>query len=98
MTVTQTNNSTNSAALFGIHQGWARLYTGNCATWTAGTQNAGGTGRVVHGADARHVLHRDQVRPEVDRGHEGSDARDMTYTFTTSLGGNTGASVTLRPS
>ena len=44
VTVTQTNNSTNGAALFGIHQGWARIYTGNCASFTAGTQNAGLTG------------------------------------------------------
>src|SRR5262249_22599490 len=44
VTVTQSNNSSNGAALFQIAQGWDRIYTGNCASWTAGTQNAGLTG------------------------------------------------------
>ena len=37
VTVTQTNNSTNNAALFRIHQGWARLYTRRLRSWTGGT-------------------------------------------------------------
>src|SRR5262245_37162001 len=44
VTVQQSNTSSNNAALFGIHQGWQRLYTGTCSSWTQGTQTNNGTG------------------------------------------------------
>jgi hypothetical protein len=42
VTVTQTH--TGTAPLFLIHQDWQRVYTGNCASYTTGTQVAGGAG------------------------------------------------------
>ena len=44
VTVSQTNTSTNNMAKFLIHQGWARVYTGNCASYKSGTEIAGGSG------------------------------------------------------
>src|SRR5262249_5519021 len=44
VTVTQSNNSTNNAALFHIHQNWQRIYTGDCSSFATGMQINGGSG------------------------------------------------------
>ena len=98
VTVTQTNTSTNNAALFGIHQGWARIYTGNCASWKAGTEIAGGTGASFTVPTPGTYFIGIKYDPKTLAGTKVPVPATVTYTFTTSLGGTTGASVLLRPS
>jgi hypothetical protein len=98
VTVTQANNSTNNAALFGIHQGWARIYTGNCASWTAGTEINNGSGARFTVPTPGTYFIGIKYDPKTLVGTRVPVPATITYTFTTSLGGNSGASVKLRPS
>jgi hypothetical protein len=98
VTVTQSNTSTNNAALFSVAQGWDRLYTGNCSSWTAGTiigvHNSGASftvptpGTYIIGIkyDVKSIAGTNVPVPAT-----------ITYNFVTSLGGSTGASVVLAP-
>jgi hypothetical protein len=94
VTVTQTNNSTNNAALFDLN-GRARLWSGDCSSKSNGTATGGGSGASftvpVPGAYIIGMKYRTKplakTAPPVPA--------DITYSFSTSLGGNTGATVLL---
>jgi hypothetical protein len=96
VTTSQTNTSTNNSALFKIHQDWQRLYTGNCSSWTTGTQIAGGTGAsFTVPTPGTYVI---GIKYDVKSlsGTTPPVPADITFNFATSLGGNTGASVLLK--
>ncbi len=97
VTVTQTNNSSNNAALFGIHQGWQRLYAGDCSSWTQGTQINSGTGASFTVPSPGTYVIGIKYDPKSIAGTGVPVPATITYTFTTSLGGSTGASVLLQP-
>ena len=69
VTVTQSNNSTNNAAPFLIHQGWARVVHRQLRLVHLRDGDRRRRGRDVHDRDAGLVHHRHQVRPEVARRH-----------------------------
>jgi hypothetical protein len=97
VTVTQSNNSSNGAALIGIHQDWQRLYTGDCSSFITGTQINNGTGaRFTVPTPGTYIIGI-KYDPKTLAGTKVPVPATITYTFTTSLGGNTGASVELRP-
>ena len=96
VTVSQTNTSTNNAALFQIHQDWVRLYTGNCSSWTTGTQTNGGTGASFTVPTPGNYVIGIKWDPKSIVGTNGPVPADITYNFTTSLGASTDASVLLK--
>jgi len=97
ITVSQSNNSTNNAALFQIHQGWIRLYQGDCSSWTQGTQNAAGTGGTFAVTPGQSYIIGIKYNPKSIVGTPVPVPSTITYTFTTSLGATTDAKVVLRP-
>jgi hypothetical protein len=97
VTVTQTNTSTNNAALFQIHQGWARIYTGNCASWKAGTEINGGSGASFTVPTPGTYIIGIKYDPKSLAGTKVPVPPTVTYSFATSLGGTTGATVLLQP-
>jgi hypothetical protein len=98
VTVSQANSSSNNAALFQIHQGWARIYTGDCASWKAGTQNAGLTGASFTVPAPGTYFIGIKYDPKSLAGTPVPVPATITYDFSTSLGGSTGASVLLKKS
>jgi len=97
VTVTQSNNSTNNAAPFLIHQNWQRIYTGNCASYKTGTQIAGGSGASFTVATPGTYIIGIKYDPKSLAGTKVPVPATVKYTFSTSLGGTTGASVLLGP-
>jgi hypothetical protein len=97
VTVTQSNNSTNNAALFQIHQGWIRLYTGDCSSYTTGTQNAGGTGGSFTVPTPGNYIIGIKYSPKSIAGTPVPVPPTITYTFTSSLGPSTSAKLLLQP-
>jgi len=97
VTVTQTNNSTNSAASFPIHQGWARIYTGDCNGYQTGTEIGGGSGASFTVPTPGTYFIGIKYDPKGIAGTKIPVPATVKYTFTTSLGGTTGASVLLGP-
>jgi hypothetical protein len=96
VTVSQSNTSTNNSPLFEIHQGWIRLYTGDCSSWVAGTPNASNTGgSFTVPTPGNYVI---GVKYDVKSlaGTTPPVPANITFNFTTSLGGQTGASVLLK--
>jgi hypothetical protein len=96
VTVSQTNTSTNNSPLFKIHQGWIRLYAGDCSSWTTGTPNAGNTGgSFTVPTPGTWVI---GIKYDVKSlaGTTPPVPADISFDFTTSLGGTTGASVLLK--
>jgi len=96
VTVSQTNTSTNNAALFTVHQGWARLYQGDCSSYTTGTVIAGGTGASFTVPTPGSYIIGVKYQTKSIAGTTAPVPADITYNFTTSLGGSTGASVLLK--
>jgi hypothetical protein len=47
VTISQSNTSTNNAVPFLIHQNWARIYTGDCGSWSTGTPTSAGASFTV---------------------------------------------------
>ncbi len=96
VTVSQTNTSTNNAALFTVHQGWDRLYKGDCSSYKTGTEIAGGSGAsfTVAAPGTYHIGIKYSTKSIA--GTTAPVPADITYNFSTSLGGNTGASVLLK--
>jgi hypothetical protein len=97
VTVTQTNTSANNAALFQIHQGWARIYTGNCASWKAGTEINGKSGASFTVPTPGTYIIGIKYDPKSLAGTKVPVPPTVTYSFNTSLGGSTGATVLLQP-
>jgi hypothetical protein len=98
VTTSQTNTSTNNSALFKIHQDWQRLYTGNCSSWTTGTQIAGGTAASFTVATPGTYVIGIKYDVKSLAGTTPPVPANITFDFSTSLGGNTGASVLLKKS
>jgi hypothetical protein len=96
VTVSQTNTSTNNAALFTIHQGWARVYTADCSSYITGTEIAGGSGATFTIATPGTYILGIKYSAKSIAGTTAPVPANITYNFTTSVGGNTGASVLLR--
>jgi hypothetical protein len=96
VTVSQSNTSTNNSALFQISQDWQRLYTGNCASWTTGTQIAGATGASFTVPTAGTYGIGIKYDTKSLAGTKAPVPADITFNFTTSLGGQTAASVLLK--
>jgi hypothetical protein len=97
VTVTQTNNSSNGSALFGVHQGQAWLWTADCNSKIVGTV----TGAYDNNASytiptpGTYII---SVKYQT-KSLSGTIApvpADITFTWVTSLGGSTGASVLLK--
>jgi hypothetical protein len=95
VTVTQSNNSTNNAALFQVSQSWDRLYTGDCVSWTTGTliNNSSGASFTVKTPGDYIIGIKYDVKSIA--GTTGPVPPNIKYTFSTSLGGTTGATVNL---
>jgi len=96
VTVSQSNTSTNNSALFQIASDWQRLYTGNCASWTTGTQIAGGTGASFTVPTPGTYVIGIKYDSKSIAGTKAPVPADITFNFITSLGGQTGASVLLK--
>ncbi len=96
VTVTQTNNSTNNAALFTIHQGYVRVYTGNCSSYITGTEIAGGSGASFTIATPGNYIIGIKYQTKSIAGTTAPVPANITYTFATSLGGNTAGTVILK--
>jgi hypothetical protein len=96
VTVSQSNTSTNNAALFTVHQGWDRLYQGDCSSYTSGTLIAGGSGASFIVPTPGTYIIGIKYSTKSIAGTNAPVPDDITYNFTTSLGGNTGASVLLK--
>jgi uncharacterized repeat protein (TIGR01451 family) len=96
VTVSQSNTSTNNAAPFGILNGQAWLYPATCGAHTVGTT----TGPNDSGASFTIATPGTYVigikyQTKTIAGTAPPVPADITYTFTTSLGGGTNASVLL---
>jgi hypothetical protein len=96
VTVSQSNTSTNNAALFGVHQGWDRLYKGDCSSWTAGTViGSNGSGASFTVPTPGNYVIGVKYSTKTIAGTTAPVPANITYTFTTSLGALTAASVPL---
>jgi uncharacterized repeat protein (TIGR01451 family) len=96
VTVSQSNTSTNNAALFQVQQDQARLYTGNCSSWTAGTLIANSSGASYTIATPGTYVISIKYSTKSIAGTTAPVPANITYNFSTSLGGSTGASVLLK--
>src|SRR5262249_30802238 len=97
VTVSQSNTSTNGAALFGILNGQASLYPATCGAHTVGTvTGANGSGASFTIATPGTYVIGIKYQTKTIAGTTPPLPADVTYTFATSLGGNTGASVLLK--
>ena len=95
VTVSQSNTSTNNAALFGVHQGWDRLYTGDCSSWSAGTVIANGSGASFTVPTPGNYVIGVKYSTKTIAGTTAPVPANITYNFTTTLGALTAASVPL---
>jgi len=95
VTVTQSNNSANNSPLFKIHQGWIRLYQGDCSSWVDGTPNAANTGgSFTVPTPGTYII---GIKYDVKSlaGTTPPVPANIDFHFVTSLGGNTDATVHL---
>jgi len=95
VTVSQSNTSTNNAALFQVQQSQDRLYKGDCSSYTTGTLISGSTGASFTVATPGTYIISIKYSTKSIAGKTAPVPADITYNFTTSLGGSTGASVLL---
>ena len=95
VTVTQTNTSTNNSALFKVHQGWDRLYQGDCSSYKTGTQIAGGTGASFTVPTPGDYIIGIKYDSKSIAGTTAPVPANIIFNFVTSLGGSTAASVKL---
>jgi hypothetical protein len=96
VTVSQSNTSTNNAALFEINQGWDRVYTGDCSSYISGTETGGGTGATFTIKTPGNYILGIKYQTKTIAGTTAPVPANITYNFTTSLGGNTGGAVLLK--
>jgi hypothetical protein len=98
VTVTQSNNSTNNAALFGILNGQAWLYPADCSSHTTGAvSGVNDSGASFTVATPGTYIIGVKYQTKSIAGTPVPVPASITYTFTTSLGGSTSASVALKP-
>jgi hypothetical protein len=95
--VTVSQSVAGNAALFQIHQGWIRIYSADCSSYTTGTQNAGGTGGTFSVTPGQSYIIGIKYDPKSIAGTPVPVPATVVYTFTTSLGATTSAKVTLKP-
>jgi len=96
VTVSQSNTSTNNAALFQVQS--ANIYTSTCGTLASGTLINNGTGAsFTLAAPGTYIIGIKYTTKSI-AGTTAPVPADITYNFTTSLGGTTGASVLLHRS
>jgi len=93
VTVTETQN--DAAALFQTHSD-GRLYTLACSSFTSGTDINGDTGVSYTIATPGTYIISVKYDTKTIAGTNAPTSDPVTYTFTTSLGGNTSASVLLK--
>lgn len=94
VTVTETQN--DLAALFQIQKDQDRLYTANCSSFTTGTLNAGATGASYTIATPGTYIISVKYSTKSIAGTSAPSIDPVTYTFTTSLGATTSATVLLK--
>jgi len=97
VTVSQSNTSTNNTPLFGILNGQAWLYPADCSSHTSGTvtgPNGSGASYTIPTPGTYIIGIKYQTKTIA--GAPAPLPADITYKFTTSLGGSTGASVLLK--
>jgi hypothetical protein len=97
VTVSQTNTSTNNTPLFGILNGQAWLWSGDCSSKIVGTttgSNDSGASFTVKTPGSYIIGIKYQTKTIA--GAPAPVPADITYNFSTSLGGQTGASVLLK--
>jgi hypothetical protein len=97
VTVTQSNNSTNNAALFGVLNGQAWLWTGDCVSKTVGTVFGpnDGNARYTIPTPGTYIISIKYNTKSI-AGTAAPVPANITYSWVTSLGGQTGASVLLK--
>jgi hypothetical protein len=97
VTVSQSNTSTNNTPLFGILNGQAWLYPADCSSHTSGTvtgPNGSGASYTIPTPGTYIIGIKYQTKTIA--GAPAPVPADITYNFSTSLGGSTGASVLLK--
>jgi hypothetical protein len=97
VTVSQSNTSTNNTPLFGILNGQAWLWSGDCSSKLVGSTsgpNASAASFTVPTPGSYIIGIKYQTKTIV--GANAPVPADITYNFSTSLGGATGASVLLK--
>jgi uncharacterized repeat protein (TIGR01451 family) len=95
--VTVVESQNNTAALFQIHQDQARLYKGDCSSWTAGTLIAGDTGASYTIATAGTYIISIKYDTKSIAGTTAPTSDPVTYTFkATPPGASSSASVLLK--
>jgi hypothetical protein len=95
VTVSQSNTSTNNAANFQILQGQAWLWSGDCSSKIVGETTNGDTGATFVVPTPGNYIIGIKYTTKSIAGTTAPVPADITYNFTTSLGGQTGASVLL---
>jgi hypothetical protein len=96
VTVSQSNTSTNGAASFQILQGQAWLWSGDCSSKLVGTTTNGDSGASFVVAQPGSYIIGIKYTTKSLAGTTAPVPANITYSFTTSLGGQTGASVLLK--
>ena len=96
VTVSQSNTSTNGAALFGILNGQAILYNADCSTAARGAVSGDESGTWFTIASPGTYVIGIKYQTKTIAGTTAPMPGDITYNFTTSLGGSTGASLLLK--
>jgi len=96
VTVSQTNTSTNNAALFGILNGQAWLWSGDCSSKIVGSVTGpNGSGASFTVPSPGNYIIGIKYSTKTIAGTTAPVPANITYNFNTSLGGSTGASVLL---
>jgi len=95
VTVSQTNTSTNNTALFTVHQGWDRLYKGDCSSYKTGTEVAGGSGASFTVLTPGDYIIGIKYQTKTIAGTPAPVPANITYNFISSLGASTAAAVKL---
>jgi hypothetical protein len=96
VTVTQTNTSTNNARLFGILNGQAWLWSGDCSSKLIGTVINGGSGATFVVPVPGDYIIGIKYQTKTIAGAPAPVPADITYNFVSSLGASTAASVLLK--
>src|SRR3954470_248100 len=97
VTVSQSNTSTNNTPLFGILNGQAWLWSGDCSSKLVGsTTGANDSGASFTVPTPGNYIIGVKYQTKSIAGANAPVPADITYNFATSLGGQTGASVLLK--
>jgi len=96
VTVSQSNTSTNNTPLFQALNGQAWLWKGDCSSHTVGALIANGSGATFTVPTPGNYIIGIKYQTKSIVGAPAPIPANITYNFTTSLGGSTGASVLLK--